>query len=74
VDLSNHAVSLQANALKGFKGDFRDIIINLGDAFGIDCLFYIGEGGLVPYLQILLRELPSRYSKDLDVLSRPSEM
>ena len=45
VDFSNLAVPLQANALKGFKGDFRDTVINLGDVLGIDRLFYIGEGG-----------------------------
>jgi hypothetical protein len=45
VDFSNLAVSLQTNALRGFKGDFRDTVINLGDAFGMDRLFYVGERG-----------------------------
>ena len=45
VDFSNLAVSLQANALKGCKGDFKDTIVNLGDVLGTERLFYIGEGG-----------------------------
>jgi serine/threonine protein kinase len=45
VDFSNLAVSLQANALKGYKGDFKDTIVNLGDVLGTERLFYIGEGG-----------------------------
>jgi serine/threonine protein kinase len=45
VDFSNLAVSLQANALKGFKGDFKDTVINLGDVLKTERLVYIGEGG-----------------------------
>jgi serine/threonine protein kinase len=45
VDFSKLAISAQENSLRGFKGDFRDTVINLGDSLGIECLEYIGEGG-----------------------------
>ncbi len=44
VDFSALPDSAQSNALKGFKADFKDTIVNLGDALNVERLIYIGEG------------------------------
>jgi serine/threonine protein kinase len=45
VDFSALPVSAQSNALKGFKADYKDTIVNLGDALNAERLIFLGEGG-----------------------------
>ena len=45
VDFSRLPISAQEHALKGFKSDFKETIINLGDVLNTERLYYVGEGG-----------------------------
>jgi hypothetical protein len=45
VDFSALPDSAQSNALKGFKADFKDTIVNLGDTLNAQRLIFLGEGG-----------------------------
>ena len=45
VDFSRLPVSGQVHALSRFKGDYRDTIINLGDALNSKKLVFVWEGG-----------------------------
>jgi hypothetical protein len=45
MDFSALPVSAQSNALKGFKADFKDTIVNLSDTLNAEHLIFVGEGG-----------------------------
>ena len=45
VDFSGLPVHQQQHALNRFKGDYKDTIVNLGDALKTERLVFLGEGG-----------------------------
>ena len=69
VDFSRIPVSAQEHALKGFKGDFKDTITNLGDVLNTERLFYIGEGGFGTVFALLDKRLALKIFKSLWIRS-----
>ena len=62
VDFSGLPVHQQQHALNRFKGDYKDTIVNLGDALKTERLVFLGEGGFgsvfaVPEQRIVLKVL-----------------